>query len=65
MLQVGGIGNWDWAAAAAAGRAQLVAGSFELQKEPFFLILFATHSIFCFVYGMNCHFVVVLLPNQC
>lgn len=33
-LQVGGIGNWDWAA--AAGRAQLVAGSFELQKEPFF-----------------------------
>lgn len=35
VLQVGGIGNWDWAAA-AAGRAQLVAGSFELQKEPFF-----------------------------
>lgn len=34
VLQVGGIGNWDWAA--AAGRAQLVAGSFELQKEPFF-----------------------------
>lgn len=34
VWQVEGIGNWDWAA--AAGRAQLVAGSFELQKEPFF-----------------------------
>lgn len=65
VLQVGGIGNWDWAA--AAGRAQLVAGSFELQKEPFFWFCLQ-HIQFFFVYSMNCHFVVtvvVLLPNQC